>query len=368
MKFNKNTMRFIKKLFGTDKNKPDADHISSFNEEQAKEEDVQFIDHGVQTIPVEKITGSVGKYYDFDSRFRPKQHVSKKRFNDIKKIMREGGKLPSVNLYQIRNNYYVLDGNHRVAAAKELGQTEIRAKVVELLSGIKTLENIIYVERKGFHERTGLKEDINLTEVGKYNFLEKQIKKHQSSLADRSGDDCDLPKAARDWFNTIYKPLVAIIESGELLQYFPERTIGDLYTYITYHHWSQSPERRYGIGISQIIPKTMDAFRTAMLERECPGYPEMKRTITAFVFINVGMIPENEILETLYVLDEIQEVHSVHGSIDILVKIVLKRDFLTSDAETIAEFVDTKIRRIKGINRTQTIIPGISKVKDYLRI
>lgn len=361
-------MGFIKKLFGSDKDKTTSDHVSSFNEEQAKEEDVQFIDHGVQTIPVEKITGSVGKYYDFDSRFRPKQHVSKKRFTDIKKIMREGGKLPMINLYQIRNDYYVLDGNHRVAAAKELGQTEIRAKVVELLSGNKTIENIIYIERKGFHERTGLKEYIELTEVGKYNLLEKQIKKHQLFLAARSGEDCDLPKAARDWFNTVYKPLISIIESGNLLQHFPKRTLGDLYTYITYHHWTQSPERRYGIGISQIIPKTMEAFRTTMLERECPGYPEMKRTITAFVFINVGMAPQNEILETLYALDEIQEVHSVHGSIDILVKIVLKRDFLTSDAETIAEFVDVNIRQIKGINRTQTIIPGISKVKDYLLI
>jgi len=363
-------MRFIKKLFGSGTAGPDTDHVSSFNEEQAKEEDVQFIDHGVQTIPLEKITGSVGKYFDFDSRFRPKQHVSKKRFTDIKKALREGRRLPPVNLYQIRNDYYVLDGNHRVAAAKELGRTEIRAKVVELLSGNKTLENMIYVERKKFCGKTGLKEEIALTEVGKYNFLETQIKTHQGFLAAQSGDDCDLPKAARDWFLTIYKPLTAIIESGGLLQYFPERTPGDLYTYITYHHWSQnqSPGRRYGIGISRIIPKTMEAFRTAMLERESPEYPEMKRTITAFVFINVGISAQDEILDTLYALEEIQEVHSVHGNIDILVKMVLERDFLASDAETISEFVDGHIRRIEGINRTQTIIPGISKVKNYLGI
>ena len=54
-------MNFIKKLFGTDTEAQDSDHVFSFNEEQAKEEDVQFIDHGVQTILLEKITGSVGK-------------------------------------------------------------------------------------------------------------------------------------------------------------------------------------------------------------------------------------------------------------------------------------------------------------------
>ena len=79
-------------------------------------------------------------------------------------------------------------------------------------------------------------------------------------------------------------------------------------------------------------------------------------------------LPQEEILETLYDLEEIQEVHSVHGSIDILVKMVLERDFLASDAETIAEFVDVKIRRIDGIQRTQTIIPGISKVKTHLML
>ncbi len=354
---------FFKYLFGTASKDAANDHVSSFNEQQAQEEDVEFIDHGIQTIALEEITGSVGKYYDFDSRFRPKKHVSGKRFKDIKRTMREGGALPPVNLYQIRNDYYVLDGNHRVSAAKELGWTEIQAKVIELLSGRNTMENLIYIEKKKFFEKTKLKEKIDLTEVGKYKFLEKQIKKHQLYLASQSGRDCDLQKAAKDWFNTIYVPMTAIISSGGLMQYFPGRSIADLYTYISYHHWSRSAGRRYGIGIGQVIPKSMEGFRKSMLEKTTPEYPEMKRTITAFVFVNVGASPEHQIIDRLYKLEEVQEVHSVHGSIDILVKMVLRRDFLASDAETIAEYVDQNIRRIEGINRTQTIIPGISKVK-----
>ncbi len=361
-------MNFLKNLFGSDTGGTDNDHVSSFNEKQAQEEDVEFVDHGIQTIQLEKITGSVGKYYDFDSRFRPKKHVSKKRFSDIKRTMREGGNLPPVNLYQIRNDYFVLDGNHRVAAAKELGWTDIQAKVVELLSGKNTMENLIYIERKKFFEKTGLKEKIDLTEVGKYKFLETQIKKHQLYLAAQSGRDCDVPKAAKDWYNTIFVPMTAIIKSGGLLKHFPGRSIADLYTYISYHHWTRSAGRQYGIGLSQVIPKSMEGFRKAMIEKTTPEYPEMKRTITAFVFINVGISTQDEIIDTLYDLEEIQEVHSVHGSIDILVKMVLKRDFLASDAETIAEFVDKNIRRIEGINRTQTIIPGISKVKSLFLV
>ncbi|WDP84895.1 MAG: ParB N-terminal domain-containing protein [Desulfobacter sp.] len=356
-------MKFLKNLFDSKSRNSDNDHVSSFNEQQAEEEDVEFVEHGLKTIPMDQITGSVGKYYDFDSRFRPKKYVSGKRFSDIKRIMREGGSLPPVNLYQIRNDYYVLDGNHRVAAAKELGWSEIQAKVVELLSGKNTMENLIYIERKKFFEKTGLKQTIDLTEVGKYNFLEKQIKKHQLYLASQSGRDCDLKKAARDWYNTIFVPLTAIISSGGLLAYFPGRSIADLYTYISYYHWNRSTNRKYGIGIDQLIPKSMEGFRKSMLEKNTPDYPEMKRTITAFIFINIGATEEMQILDSLYALDEVQEVHSVHGTIDILVKVVLKRDFLASDAETIAEFVDQNIRRLEGINRTQTIIPGISKVK-----
>lgn len=361
-------MKFFKYLFGLQPREQDDDHVSSFNEQQAQEEDVQFIDHGVQTVALDRITGSVGKYHDFDSRFRPKRHVSGKRFSEIKRIMREGGSLPPVSLYQIRNDYYVLDGNHRVAAAKELGRTDIRAKVVELLSGRKTMENLIYIEKKAFFEKTGLQGKIDLTEVGKYKFLEKQIKKHQLYLAAQSGEDCDLQKASKDWFNTIFVPMTSIISSGGLMKYFPGRTIGDLYSYISYHHWTRKTGRRYGIGIDQVIPKSMEGFRKSMLEKTTPDYPEMKRNITAFVFINIGASTEIEIIDTLYALDEIQEVHSVHGSIDILVKMVLKRDFLASDAETIAEFVDQNIRRIEGINRTQTIIPGISKVKSLFLV
>ncbi len=356
-------MKFFNALFGGQSRDKDNDHVSSFNEQQAQEEDVEFIDHGIRTIDLANIIGSVGKYYDFDSRFRPKKHVSGKRFKDIKRTMRQGGALPPVNLYQIRNDYYVLDGNHRVAAAKELGWTDIKAKVVELLSGKNTMENLIYIEKKKFFEKTKLKEKIDLTEVGKYKFLENQIKKHQLYLASQSGRDCDLQKAAKDWFNTIFVPMTAIITSGGLMQYFPGRGIADLYAYITYHHWTRSAGRRYGIGIDQVIPKSMEGFRKSMLEKTTPEYPEMKRTITAFVFINVGTSAQNELIDTLYNQEEIQEVHSVHGSIDILVKMVLKRDFLASDAETIAEYVDQHIRRIEGSNRTQTIIPGSSKVK-----
>ncbi len=356
---------FLKTLFSPGQEEK-GQSLSSFNEQQANEKDVQFIDHGVKVVSLENIIGSVGKYYDFDSQFRPKKHVDSKRFNDIKRAMREGTTLPPVKLYQIRKDYYVLDGNHRVAAAKELGLANLSAKVIELLSSENSMENLLYLERRRFYEKTRLPEKIELTEVGKYNYLEVQIKKHQVYLTGQSGKDCDFEKASRDWFNTIYIPMTATIETGHLLKYFPGRSIGDLYTYISYYHWERSSNRRYGIGIDQLIPKSMEGFRKKMLEKKTPEYPEMKRTITAFVLINTDTKAEFKVIDQLFELTEVQEVHSVHGTIDLLIKVVLKRDLLASDAEVISEFVEFNIRKIEGINRTQTMIPGLSRVKDGL--
>jgi hypothetical protein len=303
---------FFKNLFSSKKDEAE-NHISSFNEQNIQEEDVQFIDHGVKTVDLDHIIGSVGKYHDFDSQFRPKKHVLEKRFLDIKKAMREGKDLPPVRLYQIRNDYYVLDGNHRVAAAKELGRFDIQAKVVELLSAKNTMENLLYIERIKFYKETGLPEKIDLTEAGKYNFLEKQIKKHNDHLTNISGKETEFKKAAQDWYDTIYTPLTIIIKNGTLIKYFPKRTIADLYTYITYHHWERASNRQYGIGIDRLIPRSMEAFRTAMLEKTTPDYPEMKRSITAFILININTSTQITILDKLFAINEVQEVHSVHG-------------------------------------------------------
>jgi hypothetical protein len=86
---------FFKYLFSTDAARQDTrNHVDSFHEQQAQEEDVTFVDHGIQTISLENIIGSVGKYGDFDSRFRPKKHMSAQRFTEIKQAMRQGKAIP----------------------------------------------------------------------------------------------------------------------------------------------------------------------------------------------------------------------------------------------------------------------------------
>ena len=68
-------------------------------------------------------------------------------------------------------------------------------------------------------------------------------------------------------------------------------------------------------------------------------------------------------MDRLFDLEEVKEVHSVHGDVDLVVKVVLTRDLLSSDAEIISQFVHEKVRQLPGVISTKTLIPGISKIK-----
>lgn len=335
----------------------------SFKENQAQEAAFDHIERGILTVPLDRIVGSVGRYNDFDDRFKLKEHMPPDRLISIKNAMREGKPLPPVKLYKIKDEYYVLDGNHRISAAKALEHIDIRAKIVEFIPSSNTLENIIYREKSQFLEKTGLSHTFELTEVGQYSYFISQIKDHQSFLEKSQCCDVSFQKASRDWFETVYLPMVSIIKKGRLLPSFPGRTVDDLFAYISFHQWEKGRRRTYGIGIDKLIPRDMEAFRKKMSAIKKEDYPEMLRGITTFIMMNVDARRELKIVDKLFVQPEVKEVHAVHGSIDILVKIELTRDLLCSDAEIIGQFVHHHIRQIPGVISTQTLIPGTSRIK-----
>ena len=349
----------IKKLWRGNRNS----EAKCFRENQACEGAFDHIDRGICSVPLEQIVGSVGRYHDFDSQFKIKDHVPPDRLISVKQAMREGKSLPPVKLYQIKDEYYVLDGNHRIAAAKEFGRSDIMAKIVEFIPSSNTLENIIYREKSEFMTQTGLTHPIDISEVGQFPYLLEQVDAHRAFLAGGEKPGATLKAAAEDWYKTIYQPMTAIIQKGNLLASFPGRTLDDLYAYISFHQWEKGRMRHYGIGIDKLIPRDMEAFREEMATMNKEEYPEMLRSITAFITINVEAQRELKIVDKLFALPEVSEVHSIHGSIDILVKIILTRDLLSSDAEVIGQFVHAKVRQIDGIISTQTLIPGESKVK-----
>jgi CRP-like cAMP-binding protein len=101
------------------------------------------VDRGLATIPVEAIVGSIGRWQTLRSDFlyRTGQAMTQ-RFYRVGDAMRAGKALPPIEVYKLkfrsgghgsgpRSEYYVLDGHHRVAMARQLGQDFLDAHVVE---------------------------------------------------------------------------------------------------------------------------------------------------------------------------------------------------------------------------------------------
>ncbi len=92
-----------------------------------------FREVGEQLIPVASIVGSVdGASQRFDRKFRPVSDRARVRLGSILVVMREGEPLPPIEVWAWHGEYYVLDGHHRVAAARALGSDYISAHVVEV--------------------------------------------------------------------------------------------------------------------------------------------------------------------------------------------------------------------------------------------
>ena len=355
---------FLKNIFRK-ATSADEDQLQSFGKRQETEQAYDPVDRGTSMVPIERIVGSVGRYRDFDSQFNPKRdRAADERFQAIITKMREGRALPPVSLYQIKDDYFILDGHHRVTAAKELGHTHIRACILELLPSTDTLENRLYGEKTEFRDEAGLPRTIDLTEVGQFGHLEWQIREHQNHLSQQKEQDISYKQAAADWYRTIYRPLATLVNNSGLVKSFKDRTVDDLYLYISVHQWEKGKERKYGTGVDQLIPKDMEKFRDKMAEHKEQEYPEMRREITAFILLNVDGKYEQRIFDKLVALDEVREVHSVHGSIDIIIKVVLTRDLLSSDAELLTQFLFSTIRQWKGVRSTQTLLPGLTTIKN----
>src|SRR4028118_1551916 len=81
-------------------------------------------------VGVGGVVGSVGRWRDFDGGFMPTR-ASAGRWKRVDLAFRTGRDLPPVVLYKPGDDYYVVDGNHRVSAARFEGVEMIDAEVTE---------------------------------------------------------------------------------------------------------------------------------------------------------------------------------------------------------------------------------------------
>ena len=71
--------------------------------------------HRLQAVPIANIVGSVNRSSDFDKDFYPCNDVLENRWVRVASMILQGMSMPPVELIQVGNSYYVVDGHHRVS-------------------------------------------------------------------------------------------------------------------------------------------------------------------------------------------------------------------------------------------------------------
>jgi hypothetical protein len=88
-------------------------------------------DAGLRAIPLERIVGSLDRSTAFDRSFRPRRRESRQRLASLRAASRER-ELPPIDVYEFRGVFFVVDGHHRVALARETDAHFIDAQVVHV--------------------------------------------------------------------------------------------------------------------------------------------------------------------------------------------------------------------------------------------
>jgi len=206
--------------------------LKCFDEERRRKNFIFRIDQGIVTVNIDKIVGSVGRCLDFDSGFFLQANHSLNRLKSVKQALEDLEPLPVVELYKMDDEYYVVDGHHRIAAAKQLGQKFIDAHIIEYFPPADSRENLLRQKRIEFEYETGLGQ-ILFSRRSSYNKVLQQIKERQMYLEEKEDMNVPIREAAKDWFQKIYYPITRKIKQEHLSEYLREATTpGDVYIYL----------------------------------------------------------------------------------------------------------------------------------------
>ena len=241
----------------------------------------------LKDIPLDAIAGSVGRYADFTRRFFPVQEENENRWTRVRLQAERLDGLPPIEAYQLGEAYFVIDGNHRVSVARSLGATYIEGYVTHVdssvpLSAGANADELILAERyTRFLENTQLKEfyptlDLSMSAAGNYRFLEQQIKVHQ----EWKQQPCTFQEAARDWYQSIYLPVIHIIRQRGMLRDFPDRTETDLFVWIEKHRQEVIQNLGWSLKPETIAAELVDQYSQALGKQRRISEKKLRETLT----------------------------------------------------------------------------------------
>ncbi|HSS61531.1 MAG TPA: ParB N-terminal domain-containing protein, partial [Candidatus Limnocylindrales bacterium] len=190
---------------------------------------------GEREIPVDRIVGSAApdfKSGDFDPGFLPVNRRMRERWTRIYQAMVEGDELPPIDVYKVDDNYYVIDGHHRVSVARNLGRPTINARVINVRTRaplgpdvdpealLKAAEYAAFLEATQLH-RSRPDARLECSRLGRYDEIMQHIIGHRYFLSLEQHRDVSLQEAAASWYDNVYHPIAVAIRRHKVLQQLP---------------------------------------------------------------------------------------------------------------------------------------------------
>jgi hypothetical protein len=83
-----------------------------------------------EEVALEAVVGSVGRCADYTRGFLPLKDSDQARWTRVEQAFAESKPLPPIQVRQVGQDYYVIDGHHRVSVARQLGLSHLEARVL----------------------------------------------------------------------------------------------------------------------------------------------------------------------------------------------------------------------------------------------
>lgn len=221
---------------------------------------------GLRVIPVAQIVGTDSRGADFDRDFLPRRPEIGPRWRGVEEAFPEGG-FPPIAVYQLGEAYFIIDGHHRVAIARQRRMEAIDAEVTELtarwhLPADADLVELIHAEQERiFMEDSGLgasRPDAHIRFCKPAGYLEliENVQIHGYHLMLSAGRALTREEIAGDWYDQVYLPSVEAIRAENLQELHPGATESDFFLCAYYRRRELYPE----VGC---VPLTETARRLA---------------------------------------------------------------------------------------------------------
>ena len=235
---------------------------------------------GVKEIPLDHVIGSAappGKTSDFDPAFLPVNRRLRDRWTRIYQAMVEGEELPPIDVYKVDDNYYVIDGHHRVSVARSLDRDTINARVVEVKTRaplgrdvdpaalLRAAEYAAFLQTTQLH-RTRPEARLRCSRLGRYDEILKHILGHAYFLSQEQHREVKLQEAAASWYDHVYTPIAEAIRKHNVLEALPGWTEADLYVEIT-RRWLAMSEEGAAAGPDPAVEALLQEHARRWLRR-----------------------------------------------------------------------------------------------------